>query len=229
MAPWWTRGSCWRRSGGAGMRACLTAWSRPYGRYARRWLSRDGLKRCIGVGTGSRPRADRTEVDRLLHELRSTLARLKAELDLLAAEDQQEKRNVLDSVDDALRVLDSLELAERVTTPPLVLVIDDDQRLASITARQLARLGFSTQVLENLSAVPAATEVGTRAVVDLGVLRLAGEDERDQLRLLRPIVVSGSTDPIARIEAESYGASDYLTKPVDLDDLRTSLIGPVGL
>jgi CheY-like chemotaxis protein len=167
-------------------------------------------------------------VDRLLHELRSTLARLKAEIELLSGSDQQAKRDVQGSVDDALRLLGSLEEARRAAAWPHVLVIDDDQRLASVTARQLRRLGFSTEVFQNLSAIPETAESGTRAIVDLSVLRLAKTAERDHLRAFRPIVVSGSSDPIARIEADSYGAADYLLKPVDPETLRATLVGRIG-
>lgn len=187
-------------------------------------MSPGGSKRCTGVDTGSTPRADRTEVDRLLHELRSTLARLKAELELSVADGQQADRRLVESVDDTLRILGSVEHAHRATSPTHVLVIDDDARLAAATARQLQKLGFSAQVLHDLSDIPIAPGSGTRAIVDLSVLRLAKKHEREQLRVFRPIVVSGSSDPVARFEADSYGGVDYLLKPVDPGLLRAALI-----
>ena len=52
-------------------------------RSAARWTSRAGLRRCVGLATGSSPK---TELAATLHRLRSTLARLKAELELAEAD-----------------------------------------------------------------------------------------------------------------------------------------------
>src|SRR5438874_8391422 len=107
------------------MRACPIASSRLCGRYGRRWVSPGGLKRCTGVGTGSRPRADRTEVDRLLHELRSTLARLKAEVELLAAAGDPALRGPHESLTEAFDLIAALE-SSRERGERLILVLDDD-------------------------------------------------------------------------------------------------------
>jgi ActR/RegA family two-component response regulator len=162
-------------------------------------------------------------VARLLHELRSTLARLKGEIELMDVPDEVARGRVLESVADALRALESVEDAHRAITRPYVFVIDDDERLAGATAKQLHRLGFGAQALRSLADIPDPADSTARAVVDLSVLRLARRDQRERLQRYKPIVVSGSSDPAAKREAISYGAAAYLVKPVDLNVLFDTL------
>ena len=173
----------------------------------------------------SQPLADRTEVDRLLHQLRSTLARLKAEIELMEPNAAPSQVDAQDTVDEALVLLASVERLYRPNSPD-ILVVDDDSRLASATVKQLLRMGVHAQALSNLSAIPPSVSPTSRLIVDLGVLRLASQSQRDRLRPLLPIVVSGSTDPRARREALSYGAAAYFVKPVEPETLRDALLYP---
>ena len=49
-------------------------------------------------------------------------------------------------------------------------------------------------------------------------------DDAERIRHLRPVVVTGSSDPLANIEARSYGAAICLLKPVDSTTLWRLLI-----
>jgi ActR/RegA family two-component response regulator len=60
-------------------------------------------------------------------------------------------------------------------------------------------------------------------VVDLGILEGAGNDVLAAVRAARPIVVTGATDRASRAIAESLAATDYLLKPVELDDLAAAI------
>jgi CheY-like chemotaxis protein len=157
-------------------------------------------------------------VERLLHQLRSTLARLKAELELSQGENNSLGAAPMASIDEALLQLDSIA---RVTVrraepaPRTVLIVDDDLRLATAMARQFHRLGVGAIAQANLDSLETLSPDRTTVLVDLGVLRLSKRESLAKLAQYRITVMSGSADPLARLEARSYGASTYLVKPVD--------------
>jgi len=57
----------------------------------------------------------------------------------------------------------------------------------------------------------------------LGIIEGAGKDVLAAVRAARPIVVTGATDRASRAIAESLAATDYLLKPVELDDLAAAI------
>jgi CheY-like chemotaxis protein len=153
-----------------------------------------------------------------LHRLRSTLARLKAELER-AHEDGAAPplERLLGDVDEALVLLREVERAALGLVT--VLVVDDDARLAELTARGLRRIGFDSDSTDAFRK-PRPGEV---VVFDLGLYPGLDEGGRSDLRALRPIVVTGATDPGSRALATSLNASDYLVKPVELEDLAAAI------
>jgi CheY-like chemotaxis protein len=170
------------------------------------------------VDTGSRPSADRTEIERLLHQLRSTLARLKAELEIAQGGDESLAAAPMATVDEALTQLDCIARVTVRRAQPLrrtVLVVDDDLRLATAMARQLQRLGVEAIAQANLGSLETLNPDNTTVLIDLGVLRISSRESLAKLAQYRITVMSGSADPPARLEARSYGASTYLVKPVD--------------
>ena len=177
------------------------------------------------MDTDSQPRGDRTEVDRLLHQLRSTLARLKAELEVLQGAGPAGIANPLDSAVEAIGLLTALEAAARRQENPIVFLVDDDHRLGAAIGELLTRSGFAMHVHTRLSDIPAHVPVGARLIVDLSVLRLARPADRSRIKCLKPIVLTGSTDPLAATEAVSYGAAECLVKPVDVALLIAMLLG----
>jgi ActR/RegA family two-component response regulator len=169
----------------------------------------------VESATGS---SRKSELAAALHRLRSTLARLKAELELAAVDGTGVPIERLHGdVNEALTLLRAIEEAalELVT----VRVVDDDPRLAEITARGLRRLGYEADSQDNLRSLRAREIV----VLDLSLATALDPDARNQLRRARPIVVTGATDAGSRALAASLGASDYLVKPVDLDELAASI------
>jgi CheY-like chemotaxis protein len=169
----------------------------------------------VDSATGSSPSP---ELAAALHRLRSTLARLKAELEL-AQEDGAAPpvRRLLGDLDEALDLLRAVErTALGLVT---VLVIDDDARLAELTARGLRRLGFESDWTDAFRK----SRRGEVVVFDLGLYSGLDEGARSALRTARPIVVTGATDPGSRALATSLNASDYLVKPVELEDLAAAI------
>jgi len=169
----------------------------------------------VGSDTGSSRKPDRPAA---LHRLRSTLARLKAELEMAEADATVPPvERLLEDIDEAFGHLSDAEEAEHPAVH--VLVVDDDERLAEITARGLRRLGFEA---DSASKLPSSFG-GAVPVVDLGILEGAGNDVLAAVRAARPIVVTGATDRASRAIAESLAATDYLLKPVELDDLAAAI------
>jgi CheY-like chemotaxis protein len=169
----------------------------------------------VGSGTGSSPGP---ELAAALHRLRSTLARVKAELELAHIDGvAAPTERLLDDVGEALSLLSAVEDATHLRGA--VLVVDDDARLAEITARGLRRLGFDADSSGVLRAL------GPHEVLVLDLSLLAGLDAESQRAVLhsRPIVVTGATDPASRALAESLEASDYLVKPIDLEELAAAI------
>lgn len=169
----------------------------------------------MGSGTGSFPRP---ELPVALHRLRSTLARLKAELELAAVDGTAlETESLLGDVREALSQLGAVEDASLVRGS--VLVVDDDARLAEITARGLRRLGFDADSSGALRTLRSREVL----VFDLSVLDGLDATAHGDLRASRPIVVTGATDAASRALADSLDATHYLVKPIELEELAAAI------
>ena len=165
--------------------------------------------------TGSSPSP---ELAAALHRLRSTLARLKAELEL--AQDDAAGAPVPRLRGDVEEALDLLRVVERTALGLItVLVVDDDARLGELTARGLRRLGFDSDSTDAFRE----SRPGEVVVFDLGLYSGLDEGARSALRAVRPIVVTGATDPGSRALATRLNASDYLVKPVVLEELAAAI------
>jgi len=169
----------------------------------------------VGSATGS---SSSPELAAAMHRLRSTLARARAELELAQADgDPPPVDRLLTDLREALDLLGRVEAAAFQIVR--VLVLDDDERLAELTARGLRRLGYDAE------AASRVRELRPREVVvlDLGLSGSLDAHQLSVLRAARPIVVTGATDPASRAVAEDLGASEYLVKPVELEELAAAI------
>lgn len=142
---------------------------------------------------------------------------MKAELELAEADGVTPPLDRL--LEDLEEALGELALAEDAGSAVRVLLVDDDIRLAEVTARALRRLGFDAHA----SGALRALRFGEVLVVDLGVLSDLDGAALDAVRSARPIIVTGGTDGESRALAERVDASDYMVKPVDLAELATAV------
>ena len=158
------------------------------------------------------------ELASALHRLRSTLARAKAELELASEDGSPAPVDVLlADLREALQVLGDVE---SVLYPHVrVLVLDDDERLAELTARSLRRLGYEAEHANRMRAFRPDEVV----VFDLGLAASLKGAERDAVRAARPIIVTGAAGPASRALAEALGASAHLVKPVDPAELAAAI------
>jgi CheY-like chemotaxis protein len=167
----------------------------------------------LDIGSSPSP-----ELPAALHRLRSTLARLKAELELAEMDGAPPPtKRLLDDVREALAHLGAAEDASHLRGS--VLVVDDDARLAEITARGLRRLGFDADASSSLRNLRAREVL----VFDLSLLDALDAPARQDIRARRPIVVTGATDAGSRALAASLDASAYLVKPVELEELADAV------
>ncbi len=124
---------------------------------------------------------------------------------------------LLRDLGEALEILGNVEAAALGVVR--VLVIDDDERLGELTARGLRRLGYEAEA----AARPRALRAGEVAVFDRSVLFSLSAEERASLRAARPIVVTGAVDAGSRAAAAHLDASDYLVKPVEMEELAAAI------
>jgi len=167
------------------------------------------------LATGSSPK---TELAAALHRLRSTLARMKAELELSEADATTPPiDHLLGDLEEAFALLRSAEDSSHGVTR--VLVVDDDGRLAEITARGLRRMGFDADSSNQVRELHS----GEVLVFDLGLFRSLDAAAKKSVRAAKPVVVTGATDAAGRALAASLDASDYLVKPVEIAELAAAI------
>jgi DNA-binding response OmpR family regulator len=120
-------------------------------------------------------------------------------------------------------VREALDLVSAVEAAALnvlrVLVVDDDERLGELTARGLRRLGYDADSMASMRPL----RTGELVVFDLGVLTSLDADTRTMLKAAKPIIVTGAADAASRALATSLEASDYLIKPVELEELAAAI------
>jgi len=143
---------------------------------------------------------------------------VRAELEVAADDGTAPPTEVL--LGDLRQALDLLESVEAFALGVVrVLVIDDDDRLGELTARGLRRLGYDAETVARPRKLRAAEIV----VFDLSVLRALTADERATLKAARPIVVTGAVDSASRALAADIDATDYLVKPVSVEQLAEAI------
>jgi two-component system response regulator RegA len=116
--------------------------------------------------------------------------------------------------------------SDQETTPkPSVLLVDDDERFRSRMARAFEERGYEAQQADGYDrAIAIAADESTEyAVVDL---RMPGKSGLDVVRTLHEIdaatkivVLTGYGSIATALEAVRLGATHYLTKPADVDEV----------
>ena len=106
-----------------------------------------------------------------------------------------------------------------------ILVVDDDEPFRARLARSLEARGFEVESAASAQEALRAARAfrPDRAVVDLRMADGSGLDVLSELQRELPTIVSivltGYGSIATALEAVRRGAIDYLTKPVDADDV----------
>ena len=112
---------------------------------------------------------------------------------------------------------------------PTVLLVDDDPALCGALARALARRGFAVSVAHDAeqAALVAREAVPEYAIVDL---KMAGASGLTVIKMLRDldaqtriVVLTGYASIATAVEAIKLGATHYLAKPADADEIVNAL------
>ena len=111
---------------------------------------------------------------------------------------------------------------------PRALLVDDDEAFRAALAEAVAREGFTTQTAATLEEARAALGAGIPDIVLID-LHLPDGNGMDLLNELGPfpatevVLITGQASVETAVEALRRGASDYLTKPVDLARVKAVL------
>lgn len=114
------------------------------------------------------------------------------------------------------------------------LVVDDDDIFCSVLSRALERRGFSVSPAQS---VAQARQIIERyrpefAVIDLRIGNESGLALVRQLASVSPgtksVILTGYGSIATAVEAIKLGATHYLTKPVEVDEILTALQGEAG-
>ena len=111
---------------------------------------------------------------------------------------------------------------------PSVLLVDDDERLRSRMARAFEERGYETEQADGYErAVQIALSESTEyAVVDLRMPGKSGLEVVRELHRIDPatkiVVLTGYGSIATALEAVRLGATHYLTKPADVDEVLAS-------
>lgn len=111
-----------------------------------------------------------------------------------------------------------------------ILIVDDDINLCTVLSEELNTIGYETSYLTNGEEVAKALE--TRKV-DLLLLdlKMPGTDGFDVLQKInnhnnsypKVIVLTAYADVKSAIESARLGASDFISKPYDFDELLITI------
>src|SRR5215207_2319127 len=119
---------------------------------------------------------------------------------------------------------------DRGEHPQSLLIVEDHQVLRDRLARAFRDRGFDVRVASNFDeAVSAATEDSPElAVVDM---RMPGKSGLELLRALKQIdqttkvvIMTGFGSIATAVEAMRLGATSYVQKPADADDILTAFM-----
>lgn len=111
-----------------------------------------------------------------------------------------------------------------------LLLVDDDAPFVARLARAMEKRGFVPRTAESVAAGRAAAETDppAYAVVDLRLEDGNGLEVVEALRMRRPdcriVVLTGYGAIATAVAAVKFGATDYLSKPADANDITNALL-----
>ncbi len=111
-----------------------------------------------------------------------------------------------------------------------LLIIDDDELFRNRLARAMERRGFTVSVAGGVAEAMTVARQSkpSYAVVDLRLEDGSGLDVVGELRAVRPdariVVLTGYGNIATAVAAVKAGATDYLAKPADADEVVDALL-----
>jgi two-component system response regulator RegA len=115
------------------------------------------------------------------------------------------------------------------SSPPSILLVDDDQVFVERLARAFRDRGYDVRIANDHDSALALAHAESPefAVVDLRMPGLSGLDVVRDMKSVDPathiLVLTGYGSIATAVEAIRLGARDYLPKPADVDDILAAL------
>ncbi len=106
-----------------------------------------------------------------------------------------------------------------------LLLVDDDEVFCHVLSRALTRRGYQVRTAHDVdeALALACRQPPDRAIVDLQMPGASGLNLIPELRRLNPavgiVVLTGYASIATAVEAIKLGATHYLTKPADADEI----------
>lgn len=122
------------------------------------------------------------------------------------------------------------EILEDIGDDKSLLLVDDDEPFLRRLARAMEKRGFEPVVAESVAqgTTVVATNPPAYAVIDLRLEDGNGLDIVEALRTKRPeariVVLTGYGAIATAVAAVKIGATDYLSKPADANDVTNALL-----
>ncbi|WP_372892936.1 ActR/PrrA/RegA family redox response regulator transcription factor [Rhodosalinus sp.] len=113
---------------------------------------------------------------------------------------------------------------------PSLLIMDDDESFLRRLAKAMEKRGFEVEIAGTVAEGKAIVDSRppAYAVLDLRLEDGNGLDVVEQLRAARPeariVVLTGYGAIATAVAAVKVGATDYLSKPADADDVTNALL-----
>ena len=110
-----------------------------------------------------------------------------------------------------------------------ILIVDDDLDLCTLLSEELTEIGYDTYFLTSGEQVLEYVQSNRTDLIQLD-LKMPGKTGFEVLQELnynnldtRAIVLTAYADVQSAIEAKNLGASDFISKPYDFDELLITI------
>jgi DNA-binding response OmpR family regulator len=110
----------------------------------------------------------------------------------------------------------------------IILVVEDDQKIARVIELQLKYSGYDVEVVHDGKKAEVLIEANSYALILLDVM-LPGLNGFELCRRMREvsnvpiIMVTAKDDVTDKVIGLDFGANDYITKPFDMEELRARI------
>lgn len=111
---------------------------------------------------------------------------------------------------------------------PALLIVDDDSTFCTVLAKAMAKRGFNVTCAHTVAQALEYAEACTPeyAVIDLRLPGVSGLTLVEKLKALDPgtriVMLTGYASIATAVEAIKLGATHYLAKPVDVNEIMTA-------
>jgi two-component system response regulator RegA len=120
-------------------------------------------------------------------------------------------------------------MSDMIQTKPTLLLVDDDELYCRILGNAMSKRGFAVLIAHNVQqALEIVGEVPPKyAVIDLNMPGESGLVLVEKIHKLDPkshmVVLTGFASVATAVEAIKLGATHYLAKPADADEILKAL------